>query len=676
MTYKNRYILTLTLLMGALLTSSTAMADGVKIHGSVYGGGNLANVGGNTKVNLIGGTVSGDVYGGGKGRLEVVGKPAVGEEGDDNYEPAVAAVSPIAATVGSAAVNLNGMDADDYQTTYTTLVQTGDAYTVADDQKGCVIGGSIFGCNNLNGTPLGSVKVHVYATQNAAATRIANPATGEQTAKVKGRYDVQHVYGGGNLAAYKPTNASSSNEDMKTTVIIDGCDRTSIYQVYGGGNAASTPATEVTVKGTYEIDELFGGGNGKDNIEINGVTKPNPGANVGYYAYADDLTYEQRNNTDTSAGTVYVYGSGKAQVNIHGGTIHYVYGGSNTKGNVRQIAVAMLEELQDDDETAICDFVVDEAYGGGKSAPMDGEARLEMKCIPGLNAAYGGAENADIHNNVTLNITNGKFGQVFGGNNRGGRIMGGITVNIEETGCRPIIIGELYGGGNRAAYSVYGYKPETDNNNEVVTDVDGKVKWKPLEGGATAVTIDGVQYAPLTEETKYASPVVNVKSFTSIGNIFGGGYGETAVMVGDPTVNINVAKGDKRSHAEAKIETEGTITITEELTPGNTTTREVKYPTHVQGQIGAINYVFGGGNAAEVIGSPAVNIGTAATVDYVTLGKVNNVDETTPRTGLPVIGADIRHNVFGGGNTAEVKGDAVVTIGKSKDTNTSGTGTP
>ena len=35
----------------------------------------------------------------------------------------------------------------------------------------------------------------------------------------------------------------------------------------------------------YEIDELFGGGNGNDSYEIDGVYYENPGANVGYYNY-------------------------------------------------------------------------------------------------------------------------------------------------------------------------------------------------------------------------------------------------------------------------------------------------------------------------------------------------------------------------------------------------------
>jgi hypothetical protein len=192
--------------------------------------------------------------------------------------------------------------------------------------------------------------------------------------------------------------------------------------------------------------------------------------------------------------------------------------------------------------------------------------------------------------------------------------------------------------------------------------------------------------------------VVNVKSFTSIGNIFGGGYGETAVMVGDPTVNINVAKGDKRSHAEAKIETEGTITITEELTQGNTTTRTVKYPTHEQGKIGAINNVFGGGNAAKVIGNTAVNIaiieevyvvkevaagasvigyytrsGKGTTADpfvYTALTTGTAVDGTTYYEKKDVMGVDIRGNVYGGGNNAEVTGNTNVNIGKQETTTT------
>jgi hypothetical protein len=326
-------------------------------------------------------------------------------------------------------------------------------------------------------------------------------------------------------------------------------------------------------------------------------------------------------------------------VNVFGGTIHRVFGGSNTKGNVRQTAVTLL------DENSGCDFCVDEAYGGGKSAPMDAEAKLLMSCIPGLNAAYGGAEAADIQGNVTLNITNGTFDRVFGGNNLSGTIGGSITVNVEEVGCKPIKIGELYGGGNEAGYSVYGYND------------DGT----PKESGGTSNCDD---------------PQVNVMSFTSIGNIYGGGFGSGATMVGNPTVNVNEAYG-KYYNNDLSVVGENA------KTSGN-----YPIPSHVKGKMGAINNVFGGGNAAKVIGNTNVNIGTLSEVYVVKTVSVgasvegyftrNNDGTYSAATGTAsesatyyekkdVIGADIRGNVYGGGNNAEVTGNTNVTIGKRNE---------
>jgi hypothetical protein len=319
------------------------------------------------------------------------------------------------------------------------------------------------------------------------------------------------------------------------------------------------------------------------------------------------------------------------------------------------------------EEAGGCDFCVEEAYGGGKSAPMDAEAKLLMACIPGLSAAYGGAEAADIQGNVTLNITNGTFNRVFGGNNKSGTIRGSITVNVEEVGCRPIIIGELYGGGNEAGYSVYGY------------DSDGK----PIESGTT----------PL-----YEDPQVNVMSFTSIGNIYGGGYGSGATMVANPTVNVNVFEGawkdyvgESSRYEEAGYAYDATGYKGETLTivdSDGTTTHDVNVPSHAKGKMGAINNIFGGGNAAKVIGNTYLNI---ATLDEVYVVKQvdtdfpdgyytrNNDGTYTAATGSTaqegvtyyekkdVKGVDIRGDVFGGGNQAEVTGNAKVQIGKKNE---------
>jgi hypothetical protein len=293
-----------------------------------------------------------------------------------------------------------------------------------------------------------------------------------------------------------------------------------------------------------------------------------------------------------------------------------------------------------------CHFCIDEAYGGGKSASMDAEAQLLMACIPGLQAVYGGAENADINDNVTLNITNGTFKRVFGGNNLSGTIRGAITVNVEETGCRPVVIGELYGGGNQAGYSVYGYKEVTVNDEKV---------WKPRESA------DDNGTGPATP---YADPQVNAKSFTSIGAIYGGGYGSGATMVGNPTVNINEVVGKFATDGENTSDYDETGYTGKTMPVGD---HEVVLPAHAKGKIGAIGQVFGGGNAAKVIGSTHVNVATQGTIDFVTKDR-DDTTGTQPQTGVTVQGADIRGNVYGGGNAAEVTGDANVVIGKSEPT--------
>jgi hypothetical protein len=590
---------------------TTLNMTGGTVKSSIYGGGEIGAVAENATVNVNGGTVGtkvvdpndatkyyyfGSVFGGGKGSVDNITYPSTTPEEDK------IPISEAGTTGGNVEVNLNKTVASN------------------DDATGAIVS-QVFGCNDMNGSPKGTVTVHVYATQNADKANISTkPTKGTDT------YDVMAVYGGGNLAAYEPTDLNTG----KAKVIIDGCGLTSVRQVYGGGNAASTPATDVEINGTYEIMELFGGGNGADKLPSGA---DNPGANVGYkdYHLVEDQypTKEERVSGDDFAP--YRYGTGEATVNIKGGTIHRVFGGSNTKGNVRKTALTMLEELQNNGEP-VCQFQVDEAYGGGKSAPMDAEAKLHMACIPGLQEAYGGAEAADIHDNVTLTITNGTFNRVFGGNNISGTISGKITVNVEETGCRPVVIGELYGGGNLAAYSIYGYND------------DGT----PKESG----------------DNPFDDPEVNVRSFTSIGAVYGGGYGTGAKMIASPTVNINESLGTPDTYpTTGDYDANGFKGKTITLDAGKETEHTVTLPAHTKGKMGAIGDVFGGGNAAEVKGNTTVNIGTLSENTFVSVDDDPDTTETD-ESKKPVLGADIRGNVYGGGNQAEVTGNTNVTIGK------------
>ena len=721
--------------------SVTVNMNGGLVKNNLYGGGALANTNTNnwnasantwadgktsasnkTTVNLKGGRIMKDVYGGALGRFA-------------STSPALSAIEP--KVYGDILVELN----KDVETT----------------AKGCVVK-RIFGCNDMQGTPMGHVKVHVYATQhaNTAVKSTINEKydkfpklTGYTTTDYSGlkaladakhvnvdtyiatltgsgtdvtdvekkaalenmeeavaravyasyaldlgvsltditeledqreaiadvKYDVQAVYGGGNLAPYVPADALSSDEETKaaarTVVIIDGCELTSIKEVYGSGNAASTPATYVTVNGTHEIDELFGGGNGKDNYQIGTTYYENPGANVGYYnyttvyksgdtGYTDVATngsgtegdpYKAIDNADASSKDLrinnYSYGYGLAETDVYGGRIHNVYGGSNKKGNIRDMALSVYDDI------STCALEIDKTYGAGKNADIDGEIRVQLSCVDYMAELYGGSTAADVNSDVTLTVTNGTFGKVFGGNDRSGTITGSITVNIQESGCRPIIIGELYGVGNEAPYSIYGY----NNDKSARTKAEYEAAVATAESNYKNNGHPNATREELDQELMRLNlfgfpkrdPYVNIISATEIGTIYGGGLGAPATVIGSPHVNVNMERGK----VLAKYANNEDNSIKEEYTVGeHTDANSNKYTvySHEAGddailEIGTIGDIFGGGNASDIIGNTFVEIGTGthhnASGELVTISPARNA-------------AFITGSVYGGGSMGHV----------------------
>ena len=651
--------------------TSISLENGT-VSNDVYGGGMQGNVGGNVTVNVSKAnntgtvTVGHDVYGGGALANTNTANFSLGandaEEIDltsDNSKHTVVNLYP-KATIGH---DVYGGGRGQAQNTYTpsgsdipaivygnvTVYQYGAVLLASYNQEGLAESGRIFGCNNVYGSPKGHAKVYVKRTaSNSATNQLLSTEANRMSATGTHTYQLAAVYGGGNQAEYTPFNADDCAEVF---IDPDDCDSISIHSVYGGGNAAATPATKVTISGSYEIEYVFGGGNG--------AGQGNLGANVGYHYYSSP-------ESDIEGRADKAYGTGIAATNIYGGRIHYIYGGSNTKGNVRSTAVSMLDELSE------CALNVDGIYGGGREAYMEGSTQLEMGCVTGMAEIYGGSEKADVGSNVELTITSGHFHKVFGGNNKGGRINGSITVNIEQTGCVPITIDELYLGGNNAPYSVYGY-----NNTTTTVDV----------GGGEMVTHYGLNESG---QNPYPDPRLNIRSFDTIGTVYGGGNGELAVMVANPIVDINVTKG----------------WVNGEYLGGNadyTAYRATAMDLTTDGVI--TGDVYGGGNQAKVKGKTRIRIGdklgesvslksmellynqigssgerrgdvkmqrSGDNAIIYTIQKFENdewVDDgtKTPLTAnisQPVTGVTINGNVYGGGNEADVTKGTDVQIGK------------
>ena len=489
--------------------------NGGTVTHDVYGGGALADVDGNTMVHILGGTVSGDIYGGGLGRKAAaeVTDPETGEV----ITPAVVAV---AATVsGTATVNIGA-----------GTIASSDPFIneVTGLSGSATIGGSVYGCNNANGSPQENVTVNVFQT---AHTETDAASYTEEDAE----YAIANVFGGGNEADYSITGKTAY-------VNIYTCENT-IGRVFGGGNAAAAPHVATEIQGG-RIGQVFGGGNGE-----------RVGANIGA---GIDLT-------------------------IHGGNVGEFYGGSNQNGvlqgdiNINVVNDGPCTSMEIDEffcggnfvditgdliTTISCSegLIVNSLYGGCNQANIDGDVELNVE--GGIFAyVYGGSKGvagtpANITGNVTLNLYGGTIGNVFGGSNINGNIGGIITVNVidNESSC-PLYITNIYGGSNETDYTpTYTPSSGSDRITPIVNVVHAKYGIignvyggsKGKENAATPTVVeshplvnigynsDMNTYLPLTGPNAYVVPA-SPRAIVA-GDVFGGG--DAAKVEGNTTIYL------------------------------------------------------------------------------------------------------------------------------------------
>jgi hypothetical protein len=485
--------------------------DGATIYSDIYGGSALGTVNDAyadlTTVNILSGSVTGNIYGGGLGAANLDGNGYV--------------TSTITEAVVNGTVHVNiGADG-----------MTG---------SGPTIHGKVFGCNNLAGTPKGNVYVDVYKTAHTASpdNRYPNPVptTVDDANFPQAAYAIDEVYGGGNLAFYEPTEGSAF-----THVHIHNCDNTIEY-VYGGGNAAQTPKNDVVIDGG-RMYYVFAGGNG--------AGAGNPGADVEGDATLTvnggiiDACFGGSNTLGTIGGT--------STINLTDGNscarlIKEVFGGGNqaATGSIEINIPCGTEGLYD-------------VYGASNDANVNGNVTLNIWGGV-MNNVYGGLKGdpdgtaKTISGDVTVNIYGGNMNSVFGGCNVKGVIQGKITVNVnvDTTLCpNEQRIVNVYGGGNQAAYTA----PTTGTYTGLYPEVNiihGTIENDVFGGGlgATAVVTGNPVVTvgkPTTvipaanQTTAIPDPSPNTYWSTVGNNVYGGGNaaqvsGNTKVLIINKTI--------------------------------------------------------------------------------------------------------------------------------------------
>ena len=724
------------LLAAMLLMGGTAAAQHVTVGGNVFGGGNKASVARGTKVVIdqAGAVITGSVYGGGALakvdtaisalnpspiaadptkdstlvtilRGNVQGNVYGGGLGDKTGAPYNGTANVEAHVYGGVHVSIGKMLKKVNEPLVDSLV--GNA----------TIGGSVFGCNNLNGSPQKNVLVDIWQTAHTTANTYPidideleelRDASVGNTPEYADTFAIAAVYGGGNMAHYTASGDTA-------TVHIHTCLNT-IRTVYGGGNAADATNVQLIVDGG-RFDQVFGGGNG--------------------YSAANPPNHDNPSGADYNPGANV---SESATTEIHGGLYRQLFGGSNQYGNVANASLSI-------DHTSSCTELILESFGGANEAqigepghPANVTTNLLCSDIE-IGSFYGGSNKASIIGNVTLNVYGGTYINVFGGSkgvkqvgisgnpgyvapvaanitgdvtlnlfgghmtnafggsDANGNITGSITVNMLDFGLTDcgLQVHNIYGGGNLTAYDPtdpttdsitvnlihgtvsksggnygnvfgggYGTSAEADASTVVnigydttlmgATNDNTKLLYRLLHNPNPSIT-----YAPAVNDTSNYAVTVG-------GNVYGGGAlaavdGNTTVVVRN--ANTTVSEDVYGGGALADVGTDNNNHITVIIADG------------------AVNGdVYGGGlgrNAADAIGTegspgyvPAVSAVPALVKGIVQVtidgGTVNDVFGCNNINGRPTdsvrvdINSNVGGNVFGGGNLATYTGNPYVYI--------------
>ena len=592
------------------------------IYGDIYGGSALGHVNDTmnssgisahtTTVNILDGSITGDVYGGGLG------------EYTDNQHDSIAAI-----VNGKVYVNIGAKNGNTYSGNITF-----NTYGTDGNQ-----GGNVFGGNNVYGTPLDSVFVNIYQTGHTGdpdavapysalgnyypATVPSNPTADwlDALPEARGNFAIQSVYGGGNKASYTPPLAAG--QPRAARVHVYQCNNT-INDVYGGGNAANvgTTGTDAVATNTFvivdggRINRVFGGGNGEvtpANIYGTSSNTVNGGLINQVFGCGNmqgSITNTNLNLSNTGDCTVEVFGEvfgGANQAAFNGnltttiacgvGTIGSIYGGSN------------LADITGDVTLTIQGGDFKEVYGGSK----------------------GAAQAADIDGTVTLNLQGGTIIQAFGGSNVNGNITGLITVNVDTiAGACPLVLDTLFGSGNLTAYT------PTQVNGNLIT-----------------------------------SPIVNLKNGTVRQAVFGSGKGSTAVVTANPQVNIGDSDNNVNRIAQVGYLVGTTIHGGDVYGGGFQGAVNGGPVVNIQKANTLVYHqVFGGGDMADV-DSTVVNIhnGMVKTGIYggcKVQGNVGGDIEVNVFDGvLGAVGTPMGEGIFGGGlgEPTTTSGNVTVNIG-------------
>jgi hypothetical protein len=583
-----------------------------EINGSVFGGGQISPVTGNTNIIAAGGTIS-NIFGG-------------NDLSGIVYQGANVTI-PDKSTTNIAHLYGGGRKADIEKST----IHISDGYTQV-----------VYGGGN-EATVTSSVNITVdtdkeqhidtlFVGNNSASTTI-KPNLYLESGKIGA------VFCGGNAGIMNIDNLSYEFDypNIEVEELYAGCNNTqemtsdvlltlvsgTYHTVYGGNdtngymNSTNIQISE-SKKSSLNLDTVYGGGNNAESLNTN----------VSLNSYSEKENhlsiYAGGNNANVK----------EANLLLDNGYVYEVYGGGNAATVTKSTTIisndtssAHIENLYCGNNKAtmnihpslnISAIEINNFYGGGNAGAMKQNLEYTFdNSLTCINTIYGGCNNADVEGNVTLNLAGATLHTIYGGCNTSGHVY---TTNIYVD----YDADSVFGGG-------CGENTNVDETNVLIRK--GTIS-KNIYGGSG---YGSVTNANIEISDKKSDGIIDIQ-----GNVFGAGYGETSVTQ-NTNVNINtnitIATSENAKEYDLLVtETSDDYEIDGEVSSGETNTK-IQWIAENKAKLSKIEgSVYGGADMGRV-GSGFINTGNN-TAEINTVGNTN----------VCLTNGYIQGNLFGGGN--------------------------
>ncbi len=567
-------------------------------------------------INISGGTINGNIYGGGYGYTEYLTAATTATDGGSLYGD-----SNINITGGTITGNIYGAGCGEVVTGRTKLAQMEGKSTITISETPTITGEIYGGGMGISGyddmaTLTGTTEVNIDA--NLIDTSVV--FGGGSYAKTEGDTAVNiisgthnaNIYGGGNLATVSGT----------ATVTITGG---TSGEVYGGGKLASVEISYVYLNGGT-VKYIFGGGEAAD------VTKTN--------VYLQGGTATNIFGGSNTSGTVT-----ESNVTTVSGTTDYIYGGNNAGGTTTESIVVISGGT-----------INQTVYGGGKQADT-GTVYLTVNATDNtVPKMFAGGQSASVTEGTYIDFYGGSVGEVFGGSDTTGDVP---TSTIYIYGGT---IGDLYGGNNAggATTDTYIYVMQTSGSIERV-----------YGGGNKATTTSSKVYLMQSvnkigeaygggNEASVTTPYISLEG-ANVGKVFGGSNASGDVELTDVDIQSGTADEVYGGNNAG-----GTVTTTDVTITGGTI-GDVYGGNNAGGTVGTTDVLVSGGTSSAVYGGNNLD-GTSGDNDVVITeeGTVTDVygggNQAVAASANVKISGTIKRYVYGGGNIATVTGDVILDI--------------